>query len=46
MKLKELSGDIPPSESIDGKKFEAKMQIKTWPALHMLVVDFPKSFVD
>ena len=46
MKLADLAGDIPPSESEDGKNFEAKMQVKTWPALRMMVVDFPKSFID
>ena len=46
MKLADLAGDIPPSESEDGKNFEAKMQVKTWPALRMMIVDFPKSFID
>ena len=45
MKLADLAGDIPPSKSAD-ENFEAKMQLKTWPALRMMVVDFPKSFID
>ena len=44
MKLADLADD--DSSSADAENFEAKMQVKTWPALRMLVVDFPKPFVD
>ena len=44
MKLADLADD--DSSSADAENFEAKMHVKTWPALRMLVVDFPKAFVD
>ena len=46
MKLADLASNNKPPKPSEGKKFEAKMKVKTWPALHMLSVDFPKSFVD
>ena len=46
MNLADLASNNKPPKPSEGKKFEAKMKVKTWPALHMLSVDFPKSFVD
>ena len=46
MKLAELAANNPPPKPSGEPKIEAKMRVKTWPALHMLLVDFPKAFVD
>ena len=46
MNLADLASNNKPPKPSEGKKFEAKMKVKTWPALHMLSVDFPKPFVD
>ena len=44
MKLAELAANNPPPKPSGEPKIEAKMKVKTWPALHMLFVDFPKAF--
>ena len=46
MKLAELASNNQPPKPSEKPKIEAKMKVKTWPALHMLFVDFPKEFVD
>ena len=46
MKLAELASNNQPPKPSGKPKIEAKMKVKTWPALHMLSVDFPKPFVD
>ena len=46
MKLAELASNNQPPKPSGEPKIEAKMKVKTWPALHMLSVDFPKPFVD
>ena len=46
MKLAELASNNQPPKPSEKPKIEAKMKVKTWPALHMLFVDFPKAFVD
>ena len=46
MKLAELASNNQPPKPSGKPKIEAKMKVKTWPALHMLFVDFPKEFVD
>ena len=46
MKLAELASNNQPPKPSGEPKIEAKMRVKTWPALHMLLVDFPKAFVD
>ena len=46
MKLAELASNNQPPKPSGEPKIEAKMKVKTWPALHMLFVDFPKAFVD
>ena len=46
MKLAELASNNQPPKPSEKPKIEAKMKVKTWPALHMLFVDFPKPFVD
>ena len=46
MKLAELASNNQPPKPSEKPKIEAKMKVKTWPALHMLSVDFPKPFVD
>ena len=46
MKLAELASNNQPPKPSGEPKIEAKMRVKTWPALHMLFVDFPKAFVD
>ena len=46
MKLAELASNNQPPKPSGKPKIEAKVKVKTWPALHMLFVDFPKEFVD
>ena len=46
MKLAELASNNQPPKPSEKPKIEAKVKVKTWPALHMLFVDFPKEFVD
>ena len=46
MKLAELASNNQPLKPSGKPKIEAKVKVKTWPALHMLFVDFPKAFVD
>ena len=46
MKLAELASNNQPPKPSEKPKIEAKVKVKTWPALHMLFVDFPKAFVD
>ena len=45
MKLKDLAGDTKPKPQ-KAPQFQAEMGIKTFTAARMMVIDFPKAFVD
>ena len=45
MKLKDLAGDTKPKRQ-KAPQFQAEMGIKTFTAARMMVIDFPKAFVD
>ena len=47
MKLKDLAGDTKPKpQPQKAAPFQAEMGIKTFTAARMMVIDFPKPFVD